>query len=119
LPHPGESPCSYAISHQFADKKYIKEALKEKGKRINLIQQHHAEDNIGVAAASILARAVQMKALEGLSAKYPIALPRGASWEAAAGRGNSSRPMGSFRYLLPKVLRPTHRAHRKGRFSKF
>lgn len=79
--------CTHAISHQFADEKYIGEALKEKGRGIALIQRHHAENNTAVAAASLLARESQKKALEELSARYSIALPRGAIGEAViAGR---------------------------------
>jgi len=83
----GKEPCSQAVSHQFAEEKFIREALQEKGREITLIQRHHAEDNLAVAAASLLARESQKKALEELSAKYSVALPRGARWEAvSAGR---------------------------------
>jgi ribonuclease HIII len=82
-----KEPCGHAVSHQFAEEKFIREALQEKGRRISLIQRHHAEDNLGVQAASLLARDSQKKALEELSAKYSIVLPRGAMSEAVtAGR---------------------------------
>lgn len=82
-----KEPCSHAVSHQFAEEKFIREALQEKGREITLIQRHHAEDNLGVQAASLLAREFQKKALEELSAKYSIALPRGGTCEAvSAGR---------------------------------
>jgi len=82
-----KEPCSHAVSHQFAEEKFIREALLEKGRDITLIQRHHAKDNLAVAAASLLARESQKKALEELSTKYSIALPRGAASEAiSAGR---------------------------------
>jgi ribonuclease HIII len=82
-----KEPCSHAVFHQFAADKFITEALLEKGRKITLIQRHHAEDNLAVAAASLLAGESQKKALEELSAEYSIPLPRGARWEAViAGR---------------------------------
>ena len=48
--------CNIAIADQFADERFILSKLQERGKKIKLIQMHKAEQNIAVAAASILAR---------------------------------------------------------------
>ena len=71
--------CDNAIADQFADERFIQSKLQEKGKKINLIQRHKAEQNIAVAAASILARARFLEKLSKLSDQYKLKLPKGAS----------------------------------------
>jgi ribonuclease HIII len=71
--------CKAAIADQFADESFILGKLQEKGKKIELIQMHKAEQNIAVAAASILARARFLEKLSKLSNEYKIDLPKGAS----------------------------------------
>ena len=70
--------CTIAISDKFADESVIKNALKDKGKTIKLLQQTKAESDTAVAAASILARAEFVKRISSLSQKYEINLPKGA-----------------------------------------
>ena len=71
--------CNYVLADQFGDEKFIVQALMEKGKKIQVIQSVRAESNIGVAAASILARAEFVQRLTALSLKYGINFPKGAS----------------------------------------
>ncbi|MEN6319372.1 MAG: ribonuclease HIII [Syntrophaceae bacterium] len=71
--------CRVAIADQFADEKFILSKLQEKGKKLNLIQMHKAEQNIAVAAASVLARARFLEKLHRLSDEYKIDLPKGVS----------------------------------------
>jgi len=71
--------CENALSDKFADEKFIISKLQEKGKRINLRQEHKAEANIAVAAASILARERFLTKLKKLSMELGIELPKGAS----------------------------------------
>jgi ribonuclease HIII len=71
--------CKVAIADQFADKRYILGKLQERGRMIQLIQMHKAEENIAVAAASILARARFIAKMADLSAKYGMTFPFGAS----------------------------------------
>jgi ribonuclease HIII len=68
-----------AISDQFGDELYIKNALMKLGKKIRLEQKPGAESDLAVAAASILARAEFLKRLEGLSRDCGMVLPKGAS----------------------------------------
>jgi ribonuclease HIII len=70
--------CRQAIADQFGNERYILSQLKEKGKGITLHQTHRAEANIGVAAASIVARYRFTKKLKQLSAQYGVTLPLGA-----------------------------------------
>ena len=71
--------CEVAIADQFADESFILGKLQERGKGIRLIQMHKAEQNITVAAASVLARARFLLKLSKLSEEYSIDLPKGAS----------------------------------------
>jgi ribonuclease HIII len=73
------SDCALAISDQFGDERFILNALLEKGKRIRLIQRPKAEEDLAVAAASILARAEFLLRLKRLSEEIGLALPKGAS----------------------------------------
>ncbi|MFA6226046.1 MAG: ribonuclease HIII [Methanoregula sp.] len=71
--------CKVAIADQFADKRYILGKLQEKGRTIQLIQMHKAEQNITVAAASILARARFVEKISAMSKNYAMTFPLGAS----------------------------------------
>ena len=70
--------CSYVISDQFGDERYIRQALMKKGKEVTLNQRPHAEEDIAVAAASILARNEFVERLTFLSGEYQITFPKGA-----------------------------------------
>jgi len=71
--------CKVAIADQFADERFILSKLQEKGKSLQLIQTPKAEQNIAVAAASVMARARFLEKLSKLSNEYKINLPKGAS----------------------------------------
>jgi ribonuclease HIII len=68
----------YAISDKFADERVLKSQLKELGRQIKLVQRVRAESNVAVAAASVVARAEFVLALQALSFKYGMELPLGA-----------------------------------------
>jgi len=72
-------PCRLAITDQFGDKAYVLNALMKKGKNIELIQKPKAEEDMAVAAASILARAEFLKRLDFLSREFGVEIPKGAS----------------------------------------
>jgi len=74
-----EVPCSHAVTDQFGDRLYVENALMKKGKHIELIQRPKAEEDLAVAAASILARAEFLKRLYFLSKEIGIDLPKGSS----------------------------------------
>lgn len=71
--------CPRALSDQFGPAHRIEKALMEKGKRIQLDQRPKAESDPAVAAASILARAGFLRALQQMGKKYGITIPKGAS----------------------------------------
>jgi ribonuclease HIII len=74
-----EVPCRLAITDQFGDKAYVLNALMKKGQNIELIQKPKAEEDMAVAAASILARAEFLKRLFFLSREFEFDIPKGAS----------------------------------------
>ena len=74
-----EVDCSYVISDQFGDESFIENALMKEGKRVLLDQRPKAEENIVVAAASILARAEFLRRLDGMGKQYMVEFPKGAS----------------------------------------
>ena len=68
-----------AISDQFAaSKSVIEKALMAQGKEIQLVQRHKAEEDIAVAAASILARDEFVKGLSKLEKQFGVEFPKGA-----------------------------------------
>ena len=71
--------CQAVIIDQFADESVVLRALTRKKMQVNLTQRHRAEEDLVVAAASILARAAFLEGLAALSEKFKIELPKGAS----------------------------------------
>jgi ribonuclease HIII len=71
--------CTQAITDQFGDKVFVLNALMKKGEQIDLIQKPKAEEDIAVAAASVLARAEFLKRLYFLSQEAGVDLPKGSS----------------------------------------
>jgi len=69
-----------AISDQFASKKEtVAKALMSMGREIELVQRHKAEEDVAVAAASILARHEFVTRLGALEKQFDLKLPKGAS----------------------------------------
>jgi ribonuclease HIII len=69
-----------AISDQFASSKdVVAKALMSLGREIELVQRHKAEEDLAVAAASILARDGFVKGLAKLEKQFNQELPKGAS----------------------------------------
>lgn len=71
--------CDRVVADQFGDERFLLNALMAKGRSITLVQKPRAEEEMAVAAASIIARAEFLRRLQELSTHYDIALPKGAS----------------------------------------
>lgn len=71
--------CSSALSDQFGDPSLIQNALMERGRKISLEQRPRAEENIAVAAASVLARFEFISKIEEMEEHYKMEFPKGAS----------------------------------------
>lgn len=78
--------CKLAITDQFGDPALVEKALMEKGRKLALEQKPKAEQELPVAAASILARAEFLKRLGALDKQYGMHFPKGASDVEEAGR---------------------------------
>ena len=69
-----------AISDQFAaNKETVAKALMSLGRQIELVQKHRAEEDLAVAAASILARHEFVSRLGAMEKQLGAKLPKGAS----------------------------------------
>ena len=78
--HRMNPPPVKAISDQFAaSKSVVEKALMSSGRTIELVQRHKAEEDLAVAAASILARDEFVKGLARLEKQFETKLPKGAS----------------------------------------
>lgn len=71
--------CPMAISDQFGRADSVKNALLERGRRIELRSRPRAESDVAVAAASLLAREAFLHAMAELSARYATPFPKGAA----------------------------------------
>lgn len=71
--------CQNIVVDQFANEKVVLTALKRKSLKLNVMQRHRAEEDLVVAAASILARETFLLGLASLGEHYLIKLPKGAS----------------------------------------
>jgi ribonuclease HIII len=74
-----DTECSLALSDQFGNPELIQNALMERGSKIHLEQRHRAEENVVVAAASVLARNEFVERMKELEDKYNMIFPKGAS----------------------------------------
>lgn len=72
---------SFVLSDQFGDKRYIESRLLADTRLsgIPVLQMHRAEADVGVAAASILARDAFLRWLDQASKRLGTTLPKGAS----------------------------------------
>lgn len=71
--------CNLAVADQFGEDSFLLNALMKKGRQIKLEQRPRAEEDMSVAAASILARAEFVQRIEQLSNRIGKSLPKGAS----------------------------------------
>jgi len=74
----GRVSCEYALADKFGDERFIQNALMKKGRTIQLEQRVRAEEEIAVAAASLVARAEFLRRLASLSGECGLTLPKGA-----------------------------------------
>jgi ribonuclease HIII len=107
----------FILSDQFGNKRYIESRLlmDTRLSGIPVLQMHRAEADVGVAAASILARDAFLRWLEQASTRLGVTLPKGASARvietarvlAARGGADSLREYGKVSFkTMQKVLAP-------------
>ncbi len=71
--------CRKVIIDQFADERVVDNALKRKELKVDLTQRHRGEEDLVVAAASMLARAAFVEGMDALSREMGLSLPKGAA----------------------------------------
>ena len=71
--------CQFALVDQFGPEALLLQALQAVGCQITLEQRPRAEEDVVVAAASVLARATFLKQIVELSKMVGVSLPKGAS----------------------------------------
>lgn len=71
--------CRKVIIDQFASEHVVENALKRKALEVELTQRHRGEEDLVVAAASILARAAFVDGIDQLGRMIETTLPKGAS----------------------------------------
>ena len=74
-----QEEAALAVSDKFGNRDYVRGALLKKGRDIELIEKHHAEEDAAVACASVLARSEFLRRLAKLAATYRAELPKGAA----------------------------------------
>ena len=85
-----------AISDQFArSKSTVARALMSEGREIKLVQRHKAEEDIAVAAASVLARDAFVTRLAQMGSEMGMVLPKGAGPKVVEVAKNISHTIGS------------------------
>jgi ribonuclease HIII len=70
--------CKNVVLDQFGSQHLVLEALMEKGKAVDVKQMHRGEEDLAVAAASILARHEFLNRMDELGKEMGLDLPRGA-----------------------------------------
>lgn len=77
--------CNYALVDQFTASNDIRSSLQQEFPAVNIVQQHRAEADIAVAAASVLARAKFLEIMQELAEQVGRSeLPKGGSDAATA-----------------------------------
>jgi len=71
--------CDRVIIDKFGNNKFILDALMKRGKKIPVVQKVRAEEDISVAAASVLARGEFLRRIVRLSKEVEVKLYKGAS----------------------------------------
>lgn len=104
-----QRPAELVISDQFADPAGLQRALFEKGKRVRLESRVRAEDDIAVAAASVLARAEFLNRLKRLGEEFGMELPKGASEHVLRAGAAFVKRHGAAR--LPEVAKTHFRTY--------
>jgi ribonuclease HIII len=74
-----QTSCDNVLIDQFASEHLVINALKQKDVNVHLTQRVRAEEDLVVAAASIIARGVFLESLKMLSEEVGLTLPKGAS----------------------------------------
>jgi ribonuclease HIII len=73
-----KEPCKFALADKFGNEKFTENQLLAKGKEIVFVQIERGEQNIAVAAASVLARDAFLETMEKMREEFGVIFPKGA-----------------------------------------
>lgn len=90
--------CKHVLIDRFAEESLIEKAAKKRNLPLHITQKVRGEEDIVVAAASILARKSFLEGLEKLSSTYQTSLPKGASSSVV-----EAAKQFAFQWGLPKL----------------
>ncbi len=90
-----KSGCESVIIDQFAAEHVVENALRKKNRKVLLTQRTKAEQDLVVAAASIIARAAFLEGLQKLEQAWDVKLPKGASAQTIEAGVNLIKKHGS------------------------
>ncbi|MDR1702126.1 MAG: ribonuclease HIII [Sporomusaceae bacterium] len=94
-----KEPCRFALADKFGAEHFTQNELLKKGREIMLLQLPRGEQNIAVAAASVLARDAFLTEMEKMRSRFAQNFPKGAVDVVAAARlfaaqhGRASLPL--------------------------
>ncbi|MCH1429794.1 MAG: ribonuclease HIII [Chlamydiales bacterium] len=74
-----KSGCTHIHIDKFANEHVVNQAVASKKLDLNIRQSHKGEEDIVIAAASIIARGAFVEAMEALEKQYNLPVPKGAS----------------------------------------
>ncbi|HCC33923.1 MAG TPA: ribonuclease HIII [Clostridiales bacterium] len=97
--------CPLVITDQFGDEAFVRSALMERGRKVELVQYPGAEADAAVAAASVVARDEFLKRLAALGEEIGLPLPKG------AGPPVEEAALGVVRTHGPEALRRVAKLH--------
>ncbi len=75
----GKVDCDKVIVDKFGNNKFVLDALMKRGRNIPVVQKVRAEEDLAVAAASVLARGEFIARLAQISKEFGVTIPKGAS----------------------------------------
>ena len=81
-----KTKCDAILTDQFGNERLMQNSLGKLDRKITLVQQHRAEANPAVAAASVVARAVFLRTMSELSNAFGIEFPKGATHVVGTGK---------------------------------
>ncbi len=106
-----KTQCHNVVVDQFAGEHLVENALSRKKLSVNLTQRHRAEEDLVVAAASILARDAFLEGLQRLGDEVGLKLPKGASAQVKAAAKQLLARQGAD--IFPKVAKMHFKTYRE------
>jgi len=99
------------IVDKFASSSVLEEALFPKGKKANIIQKVRGEEDMAVAAASVIARSEFLSSLRAIGRELGIVIPKGSTSIAVEAARQIKNDFGED--ILPKIVKMNFKITKK------